>query len=188
MSRSEEVSHKPPFLIELNHALSAGEAVDSARRRLAGGAGRSARPGVKPPAVLRQDRRDGRATRAPAQPVQPDGGERGSFRREGRRSRIVVRLYEAEGRDTETVTLTAAVEIQSMIETDLIEKPGASAARGGGRSLTFSLGAFEIKTSVSCWSHGKGAERSIRSLHAGAGARTGVRQEPAKRVANEALS
>ncbi|HTE18345.1 MAG TPA: glycoside hydrolase family 38 C-terminal domain-containing protein, partial [Armatimonadota bacterium] len=60
---------------------------------------------------------------------------------------VVVRLYEAEGRPTEAVTLTAAVEIRAVTETDLIEKPqDAHRVDGNGRSFTFSLGAFEIRT------------------------------------------
>jgi alpha-mannosidase len=60
---------------------------------------------------------------------------------------IVVRVYETEGKATTGVTLTAATLINSAKETNLIEKEGSSVpVAADRRSLTFDIGAFEIKT------------------------------------------
>jgi alpha-mannosidase len=60
---------------------------------------------------------------------------------------LMVRVYEAEGRATTGVTLTSAALIESAQETNLIEKEGRPISIGeDNRSLTFDIGAFEIKT------------------------------------------
>jgi len=71
---------------------------------------------------------------------------------------VVVRVYEAEGRRTEGVTLRCSARMVSVVETDLIEKgprniplnapeDGArSPLRPDGQAFTFDIGAFEIKT------------------------------------------
>lgn len=63
--------------------------------------------------------------------------------------RMMVRVYEAEGRAVSGVTLTSAAAIQSAVETNLIEKEiRPLSAEAGGLAIKFDIGAFEIKTFV----------------------------------------
>lgn len=60
---------------------------------------------------------------------------------------LVVRVYETNGKATNGVQLTAATLITSAQETNLIEKEGQTVpVSGDGSTLTFDIGAFEIKT------------------------------------------
>ncbi|HZO90178.1 MAG TPA: glycoside hydrolase family 38 C-terminal domain-containing protein [Chthonomonadaceae bacterium] len=61
----------------------------------------------------------------------------------------VVRVYEAEGRAASNVVLRSWARLESVEETNLIEKEGRPLPVGTeGRSFTFDLGPFEIKTFV----------------------------------------
>jgi alpha-mannosidase len=60
---------------------------------------------------------------------------------------IVIRVYEAHGEETNTVTLRSAAEIQAAWETNLIEKEASPlAVNTAERSISFEIGKFEIKT------------------------------------------
>lgn len=60
---------------------------------------------------------------------------------------LIVRLYEAEGREAIASTLTAALPILAAAETDLIERAPQSIPVGAdGHSVTLSLTPYEIKT------------------------------------------
>ncbi len=64
-------------------------------------------------------------------------------------SGILLRVYEAEGRATPTVTLRSAATIMSAVETDLIEKGGMPVTVGSdGQTITFDISPWEIKTFI----------------------------------------
>jgi alpha-mannosidase len=60
---------------------------------------------------------------------------------------IVLRVYEAEGRVARDVTLRSFFGMAGAVETNLIEKEARPIDVGpDGKSLSFDIGAFEIKT------------------------------------------
>jgi alpha-mannosidase len=59
---------------------------------------------------------------------------------------VIVRVYEAAGKPVKDARCEFAWPIASAEETDLIERPFGAAAKHDGKTLTFDLGPFEIKS------------------------------------------